>query len=139
MDQKPILRPGTALPPLTRRVTQDLIDAYADVSGDHNPIHVDPTFAAGTRFGRTIAHGMLTMAFVAQAVSRWYWDAFSRGGSLELSFLAPVTPGDEVVMDGEIVDMAEDGSSAVLEVRATVAGRTVAAGKATLNVKEETG
>lgn len=39
--------------------TQDEFDAFAAVSGDDNPIHVDPEFSARTRFGRTVAHGML--------------------------------------------------------------------------------
>jgi len=39
-------------------VTQDDINQYADVSGDFNPIHIDQEFAAGSRFGQTIAHGM---------------------------------------------------------------------------------
>lgn len=39
--------------------TQAEFDAFAEVSGDDNPIHVDPEFSARTRFGRTVAHGML--------------------------------------------------------------------------------
>lgn len=39
--------------------TQDEFDAFAAVSGDDNPIHTDPDFSARTRFGRTVAHGML--------------------------------------------------------------------------------
>ena len=39
--------------------TQDAFDRFAALSGDDNPIHVDPDFSARTRFGRTVSHGML--------------------------------------------------------------------------------
>lgn len=42
-----------------RTLTQDEFDRFADLSGDDNPIHVDPGFSASTRFGRTVAHGLL--------------------------------------------------------------------------------
>jgi acyl dehydratase len=42
-----------------RTLTQDDFDAFARLSGDDNPIHVDPVFSARTRFGRTVSHGML--------------------------------------------------------------------------------
>jgi len=52
--------------PVVRVVTQQRIDAYADASGDHNPIHVDPEFARATPFGGTIAHGMLVLALIGE-------------------------------------------------------------------------
>jgi acyl dehydratase len=48
-----------------RTMEQERVDSFADVTEDHNPIHVDPAFAAGTPFGGTIAHGYLTLAMVA--------------------------------------------------------------------------
>jgi len=47
----------------SREVTDELVRAFAEVSGDHNPIHLDDEFAKTTRFGRRIAHGMLSGAF----------------------------------------------------------------------------
>lgn len=41
-----------------RTLTQAEFDRFARLSGDDNPIHVDPAYAAGTRFGRTVAHGL---------------------------------------------------------------------------------
>lgn len=56
---------GTSFGPSSwRTVTQDEVDRYAALSGDRNPIHLDPVFAAGTPFGTTIAHGYLTLSFV---------------------------------------------------------------------------
>ena len=48
-----------------RKITDELIRGFAEMSGDHNPIHLDEEFAATTRFGRRIAHGMLSGAFIS--------------------------------------------------------------------------
>lgn len=56
---------GTTLGPSSwRTVTQDDVDRFADVTGDHNPIHLDPEFARKTPFGQTIAHGYLTLSLM---------------------------------------------------------------------------
>ena len=44
---------------IERTLTQGDFDQFATLSGDHNPIHVDPEFAANSRFGRTVSHGLL--------------------------------------------------------------------------------
>ena len=65
------VKPGDEMAPLSRTVTQAQIDAYASASGDHNPIHVDPEFARSVGLHGTIAHGMLDMAILGEAVGRW--------------------------------------------------------------------
>ena len=49
----------------TVHVTQDQIDAFAQVSGDHNPLHTDPEFARKSIFGQTVAHGMLGLSLIS--------------------------------------------------------------------------
>ena len=98
-----------------RRVTQADFDRFAALSGDDNPIHVDAAFAAGTRFGRTLAHGMMLYAIVGEVVRR----ALVPGGvelAAELKFPGPVFAGDEIVIDARIV--AVDNRR--IEVRACV-------------------
>ncbi len=102
---------------LRRRVTQDDFDRFARLSGDDNPIHVDADFAATTRFGRTLAHGMMLYALVV---------GFIRSelvpGSVELEgdlvFPGPVFAGDELVLDAEVVRV--DRALGRVEVRTTV-------------------
>jgi len=53
---------GEALPPLMKRVTQEMINRWAEVSGDFNPLHVDPDFGKTIFFGTNIAHGPLTLS-----------------------------------------------------------------------------
>lgn len=54
------------------RLTQADFDAFADLSGDHNPIHVDPTFAADTPFGATVSHGMLLFTQLRGVIARQF-------------------------------------------------------------------
>lgn len=86
----------------TREVTQDRVNAYADASGDHNPIHLDEEFASTTRFGQRIAHGMLSLAFVWEMVSVNYPDTWHQGATVKTRFTSPVVPGEKVVVGGSV-------------------------------------
>lgn len=97
---------GDVLPVLTRTVTQAMIDAYAEASGDFNPIHVDPDYARTGPFGRTIAHGMMTLAFVAQLLNEWIDGAFDKHGEIDIAFVGPVFAGDVVEVSGVIEEIA---------------------------------
>ena len=52
----------------TRLITNEEVEAFAAISGDHNPLHLDPVYAATTAFGECIAHGMLTGALISAAI-----------------------------------------------------------------------
>jgi acyl dehydratase len=94
---------GTAIPSLTKHVTQEQINAYADVSGDHNPIHIDPEAARAVGLDGTIAHGMLSMAFLGQMLTDWLAALPVPGGwpsRLQVRFQAMVRPGDTLTCHG---------------------------------------
>lgn len=95
-------REGEPLPTLTKAVTQEQIDAYADASGDHNPIHVNPEVARSVGLEGTIAHGMLSMAFAGEMLTDWLVAAPERGrvGRLRVRFQAMVRPGDTLACKG---------------------------------------
>jgi acyl dehydratase len=95
-------REGAPLPALTKVVTQAQIDAYADVSGDHNPIHVNPEVARAVGLDGTIAHGMLSMAFAGQVLTDWLATTPGRGRlrRLRVRFQAMVRPGDSLTCSG---------------------------------------
>ncbi len=96
------IKAGEELSGFRRMVTQDRVTAYAHASGDHNPIHLDEEFAASTRFGQRIAHGMLSLAFVWEMLSINYPSTWHKGGTVKTRFTSPVVPGEEVVVGGSV-------------------------------------
>ncbi len=124
------VRVGDFLPELKREVTQEQMNLYAEVSEDENPLHTDPEFAKRTRYGGTIAHGVLILAFVSQCMTNWVPNGWLRGGEIEAKFVAPVYAGDTIVVSGSVAGITDcDGMIvARCEVRAAVGDRTVLAG-----------
>ena len=90
-----------------KRVSQEQIEQYAKASGDFNPVHLDPEFAASTSFGGRIAHGMLILAFLSEMMALSFEDRWLESGRLKVRFRAPVFPGDKVTTYGNLVDVQE--------------------------------
>ncbi|HEX3606112.1 MAG TPA: MaoC/PaaZ C-terminal domain-containing protein [Candidatus Dormibacteraeota bacterium] len=108
---------GDLMTPLARRVTQDQINAYADASGDHNPIHVDEAFARMVGLPGTIAHGMLDLGILVDAVARWAGGS-DRVRSIGCRFSKPLLPGDTLTCTGTVVAVDEEAGIAVLSLEA---------------------
>jgi acyl dehydratase len=102
-----------------RIFTQDDYDRFARLSGDDNPIHVDPVFAARTRFGRTLAHGMLLFSTLSAAVH----ELFAEGGAelveQELMFPGPTFTGEEMTIRLEVLAISARGERAEVGVTIT--------------------
>jgi acyl dehydratase len=125
---------GDSVTPFSRTVTQEQISAYAGASGDHNPIHLDPDFARSVGLPGTIAHGMLEMGILADAIASW------AGGSANLLSLAcrfskPLLPGDTIICTGTVVSV-DDTGVATLEVGASSdrGDRVLTNGRATVRL-----
>ena len=93
MTAAPAAQVGDAMTALARTVSQDQVIAYAEASGDHNPIHLDPEFARGVGLPGTIVHGFLEMAILTEAVARWA-GGFERVAELGCRFSKPLLPGE---------------------------------------------
>ena len=114
---------GMALPEKVFYIDRTLLKAYADASGDQNPIHQNEEFALSVGLPNVISHGMLTMALAGKYVTEW------AGGSANVRefsarFIKPV-----VVPAGEKVDLTVmatvtevDGNTVKLDITATSAG-----------------
>lgn len=90
-----------------KTVTTAEVGAFADASGDTNRLHVDPEFAADTRFGGPIVHGALVTGLVSAAVARLPGVVVYLGQDSE--FHAPVRPGERPVAEVEVVEaLGED-------------------------------
>ena len=77
-------------------ISQHQLDAYADASGDRNPLHLDAAFAEGTQFGGIIAHGMLTLGFVGELMATVFGHDWLNSGALNVRFRGPAYLGDQV-------------------------------------------
>jgi len=86
-----------------KQVTQDMINRYADAAEDHNPLHIDPEFAKTTRFGGTIAHGMLSVAFIQELMVRTFGKDWLESGKIEVNFMAPVRPGEAITTEAKVM------------------------------------
>lgn len=131
------LQPGDALPPQSRLVRQEDVNRYARASGDFNPIHIDPAFAAATPLGGTVAHGMLVLAYVSQMLGATFGSQALYGGRLAIRFKAPARPGDTLRTEGKVksIEARQDGRliTCTLLCR-NQNGETVLTGEATVKV-----
>ena len=111
---------------LDRSFTQRDFDAFAKLSGDDNPIHVDPDFSARTRFGKTVAHGALLCsvlrALCDELVPGW------RQSRQDVMFPAPTYVGETVTFTAEIIE--DDDDRKKITLRATKMGEIVVDGSA---------
>lgn len=119
----PMIEVGMTLPEKIFYIDRALLKAYADASGDQNPIHQNEEFALSVGLPNVISHGMLTMALAGKYVTEW------AGGSANVRefsarFIKPV-----IVPAGEKVDLTVvatvtevDGNTVKLDITATSAG-----------------
>jgi 3-hydroxybutyryl-CoA dehydratase len=95
------LEPGTKAS-RTQTISDEVIRAFADLTGDHNPIHLDDDYAADTRFGRRIAHGMIAASLISATLANDLPGPGTVYLSQTLQFKAPVYPGDIVTATVEV-------------------------------------
>lgn len=104
--------------------------AFAAVSGDHNPLHVNEEFAAGTRFKSRIVHGMLTTSLWSTLVGTRLPGPGAAYMSQDTRFLKPVRVGDTVTARMTVVAIDRDRQRVELDAECLVAGAQVAVGRA---------
>jgi acyl dehydratase len=105
------LKPGSKAT-FEKVFTQEDFDRFAALSGDNNPIHVDPHFCSQTRFGRTVAHGMLLYGVMSGVVQRCF-DGIALTVQQELIFRVPTFTGEVVRFEVEIESVDEAGAEKV--------------------------
>jgi len=103
----------------SRKVTDALVRQFAEVSGDYNPIHLDDEFAKNTRFGRRIAHGMLSGAFISAVLGNEFRGLKIVYLTQTLKFTAPVYLGDTVTATATVTSIREDKGIVTLETVCT--------------------
>lgn len=119
-------------------VTEAVVAAFADVSGDRNPVHLDPAFAAGTPFKERIAHGMLSAAYISALIGMHLPGPGAIYVSQTLQFRRPVKLGATVTTRVEIKALDAEKARATLACVCAVDGKPVLEGEAVIMVPRRT-
>ncbi len=118
----------------SKTVTEADIAAFAEVSGDNNPLHLDEVFAKTTRFKGRIAHGMLSAGFISTILGTQLPGPGSVYMSQTLRFTAPVRIGDTVTARAEITGIRTDKKRVTLRTTCAVGDKVVIEGEALIMV-----
>ena len=121
---------------LTRTISDEDIRAFARISGDTNPAHLDDAFAATTRFGRRVAHGFLVASLISAVLGTQLPGPGAIYLDQRLRFLKPVFPGDTITARVEVTDYRPEKSVVTLNTGCfNQNGEEVIGGQAILLVK----
>ena len=115
---------GDALPPLTKNMMQDAINAFEKSGGATGPSQFTDLETARSTLGTrsTVASGRMSLTFATELLRRYFGaDVYNRGGMVDLRFLRPVRPGDSVTFTGKVTGIAKeaDGNRVSVEMSAT--------------------
>ncbi len=100
---------------ISRLVTDELVREFAELSGDHNPLHLDEEYAKTTRFGRRIAHGMLSGAFISAVLGTEFKEKKILYLSQTMKFTAPVFIGDTITTTATITNIREEKGIVIID------------------------
>lgn len=93
---------------------QSDFNQFAKLSGDDNPIHIDPSYAAQTRFQKTICHGMLIYGVISALVKDQYPHYHQEAH--QISFLSPVYADEEILIKIEVIALPTPSSIKLIAV-----------------------
>jgi 3-hydroxybutyryl-CoA dehydratase len=118
---------------VTKTITEADLRAFAGVSGDDNPMHLSAEFAKGTRFGKQIAHGMLTAGLISAVLGTKLPGPGAIYLSQSLMFLKPVFIGDTITASATVTSIHESKPMLTLHTRCVNQnGETVLDGEAVM-------
>ena len=108
---------GDKLPACEITISQEMIDIYASISGDFNPIHVDAQAGASSVFGGTIAHGCIPMEPFFQSVLRWSAsESLPAQTVMRFRYRAPSRPGDVIRSDAQVTGQSVIDAHRTVEI-----------------------
>ena len=114
---------------LQKVVTDQDIEMFAEVSSDHNPVHLDDEYAKQSIFHGRIAHGMLTAGLISAVIGEQLPGHGTIYMNQSLTFLAPVRPGDIVRAEVEVLEINHAKHRVKLDCRCLVDGKKVLIGE----------
>jgi acyl dehydratase len=122
----------------TVNIDESTINEFARISGDHNPLHMDARYATKTQFGKRVCHGMLLASFFSRLIGMHIPGKNALYFSQTLNFQLPCFVGDEVTIEGEVIDKSQ--STRIITIKTTASnklGKCLVDGIAKAIVREE--
>lgn len=119
---------------LMKTVMNEDVIGFADLSGDHNPIHLSEHFARKTRFGERIAHGLYTASLISAVLGMYLPGPGAVYLSQTLNFRGPVRIGDVVTISVEVAELVPEGRRVLLRCECLVDNKVVLDGEARVSV-----
>jgi len=102
----------------TEKITKSHLDSFANLSRDHNPLHMDENYAKNTKFKKQVCHGMLLASFFSKLVGMHMPGKNALYFSQTLNFQAPCYLDDQITIQGEVID--KSASTRMITLKTTI-------------------
>jgi acyl dehydratase len=114
----------------SRTLSMDDVRAFADVTGDDNPIHIDGEAGRQSRFGRPVVHGVYLLGLASKVLGRDFPGPGSIAVSLSAKFLRPVPVGEEVTIEVKVAEKIQTRGHLRIRMYAYCNGKMALGGEA---------
>lgn len=121
----------------SQTITDSDIKSFAGISGDHNPVHVDSEYAAESRFGKRIAHGLMSAGFFSAIFGTKIPGPGCVYVSQTLNFLRPVYIDDTVTAEVEVKKVDQEKRRVFFDTTCKVRGKKVITGSAEIYIPDK--
>lgn len=118
-------------------ITESLVNAFADISGDYNPLHVDENYASSTNFKHRVCHGMLLTSFFSRLVGMYLPGKNALYFSQSVKFISPCFINDKILVEGEVLE--KSNASRIITLKTTItndSGKCLVDGQAKVIVRK---
>lgn len=88
-------------------ITESMVDEFARLSGDYNPLHTDEQYASSTKFKKRVCHGMLLASFFSRLVGMYMPGKNALYMAQSLKFVSPCFINDEITVEGEVLEKSD--------------------------------
>jgi len=118
-------------------ITESMLDNFAQLSGDYNPLHMDNDYAKSTKFKKRVVHGMLLSSFFSRLVGMYLPGKNALYLTQSLKFPSPCFIDDEIIVEGEIISKSSSTKIITLKTQITnKSGENLVLGEAKVLIRD---
>lgn len=116
-------------------ITKSMVDEFAKISGDFNPLHMNDKYAISTKFGKRVCHGMLLASFFSRIIGMYIPGKTALYLTQSLKFSSPAYIGDTVLVIGKVIDKSLSTKIITLKTKILRDNTTIIDGEAKVLVR----